>query len=109
VADKEALIFDDEIATGGSIREAVRVVRSFGAKRVRVGATHPVLSGSAIERLNDAEIDELVLCDTIPISPPKAAGLHNLHVLSTAQMFGEAILRIHGGRSISQMMEYLPT
>jgi len=76
---------------------------------VRVGATHGVLSGSAIERLNDADLTELVLCDTIPIPSAKAARLKNLKVLSTAHMFGEAILRIHGGRSISQMMEYVPS
>jgi ribose-phosphate pyrophosphokinase len=107
VHNKDALIFDDEIATGGSIREAARILRSFGVRKVRVGATHPVLSGPAIERLNDAELDELVVCDTMPISPAKRAGLKQLTVLSTAAMFSEAILRIHGGRSISQMMEYL--
>jgi ribose-phosphate pyrophosphokinase len=108
VHNKDAIIFDDEIATGGSIREAARILRSFGVRKVRVGATHGVLSGPAIERLNDAELDELVVCDTMPISPAKRAALKHLTVLSTASMFSEAILRIHGGRSISQMMEYLP-
>jgi len=109
VRGKDAIIFDDEIATGGSIREAARILREFGVNTVRVGATHGVLSGSAIERLNDADLTELVLCDTIPIPSAKAARLKNLKVLSTAHMFGEAILRIHGGRSISQMMEYVPS
>ncbi|MBI5533397.1 MAG: ribose-phosphate pyrophosphokinase [Deltaproteobacteria bacterium] len=108
VHNKDAIIFDDEIATGGSIQEAARILRSFGAKRVRVGATHGVLSGSAIERLNNTDIDELVLTDTIPISQAKMTALRNLKVLSTASMFSDAILRIHGGRSISQMMECLP-
>ena len=109
VHGKDAIIFDDEIATGGSIREAARILRSFGAHKVRVGATHPVLSGPALDRLNEAELDELVLCDTIPIPTAKRTALKNLTLLSTASMFSEAVLRIHGGRSISQMMEFLPT
>lgn len=105
VAGKEAIIFDDEIATGGSIAEAARVLREFGAKKIRVGATHPVLSGPVVTRLNEAVLDELVVCDTIPVPPAKASTLRNLKVLSTAGMFGDAMLRIHGGRSISEMMD----
>ncbi|HJW08966.1 MAG TPA: hypothetical protein VJ483_04980, partial [Holophagaceae bacterium] len=66
---------------------------------------HPVFSGSAVETLNNAELDELVVSDSIPIPDDKAAALKNLKVLSTAAMFGDAILRIHGGRSISEMMD----
>lgn len=105
VADKDVIIFDDEIATGGSIKEAARILRTFGVRKVRVGATHAVLSGTALTRIQDAGLDELVVTDTVPIPPEKAAGIANLKVLSTASMFGDAILRIHGGRSISEMME----
>jgi ribose-phosphate pyrophosphokinase len=105
VADKDCIIFDDEIATGGSIREAARILRSFGVRRVRVGATHAVFSGASLTRLKEAELDELVVTDTIPIPEHIAAGIPNLKVLSTASMIGDAILRIHGGRSISEMME----
>jgi ribose-phosphate pyrophosphokinase len=104
VAGKHAIVFDDEIATGGSIAEAARILRDFGAKTVRVGITHPVLSGPAVERLNQAALDELVVTDTIPIPEDTARALHNLHVLSTAAMFGDAVRRIHEGRSISEMM-----
>jgi ribose-phosphate pyrophosphokinase len=105
VADRDCIIFDDEIATGGSIREAARILRGFGVRRVRCGATHAVFSGATLSRLRDAELDELVVTDTIPIPLEIAEGIPNLKVLSTASMFGDAILRIHGGRSISEMME----
>jgi ribose-phosphate pyrophosphokinase len=104
VAGKDAIICDDEIATGGSIAEAAKILRQFGARAVRVCVTHPVFSGPAVDRLNAALLDELVVTDTIPIPPQKAQALRNLKVLSTSAMFGDAIRRIHGGRSISEMM-----
>jgi ribose-phosphate pyrophosphokinase len=105
VRGKEAIIYDDEIATGGSIQEAARILRDFGARRVRVGVTHAVLSGPALERLNSAELDELVVTDTIPMTSENAKGLPNLTVLSTAKLFGDAIVRIHEGRSVSAIVE----
>jgi len=105
VEGKDAIIYDDEIATGGSIQEAARILRHFGAVRVRAGATHAVLSGPVLERLGSAGLDELVVTDTIPVSPEKARGLSNLHVLSTAKLFADAIVRIHNGQSVSEMME----
>ncbi len=105
VDGKDAIIYDDEIATGGSIAEAAAILRKFGAKTVRVGVTHPVFSGPAVERLNEANLDELVVTDSIPVPKEKASALKNLKVLSTSAMFGDAILRIHGGRSISEMLE----
>jgi ribose-phosphate pyrophosphokinase len=105
VQGKEAIIYDDEIATGGSIQEAARILRDFGAKRVRVGVTHAVLSGPAIDRLQAAELDELVVTDTIPMPAEKAKALPNLTVLSTAKLFADAILRIHEGRSVSAIVE----
>jgi ribose-phosphate pyrophosphokinase len=105
VADRDAIIYDDEIATGGSIQEAARILRHFGARKVRVGVTHAVLSGPALERLGSANLDELVVTDTIPVSPEKVQGLANLHVLSTARLFADAILRIHNGQSVSEMMD----
>jgi ribose-phosphate pyrophosphokinase len=101
---KDAIIYDDEIATGGSIAEAARILRDFGARRVRVGVTHAVLSGTVLDRLGRAALDELVVTDTIPIPPEKAARLPHLKVLSTARLFAEAIRRIHEGRSVSAMI-----
>jgi ribose-phosphate pyrophosphokinase len=70
-----------------------------------VGVTHGVLSGNAVETLNSAGLDELVITDSIPVPPERGKALPNLKVLSTAALFGDAILRIHGGRSISEMMD----
>jgi ribose-phosphate pyrophosphokinase len=104
VRGKNAIIYDDEIATGGSIEEAAGILRKFGAKRVRVGVTHAVLSGPAVERLSRARLDELVVTDTIPIPPEKARALPNLHVLSTAKLFADAIRAIHTNTSVSATM-----
>jgi len=105
VKGRDAIIYDDEIATGGSIKEAARILRELGARSVRVGVTHPVFSGNALETLNSANLDELVVTDSIPVSPERAKAMPYLKVLSTAALFGDAILRIHGGRSISEMMD----
>src|SRR5262249_7246970 len=105
VKDKDAIIYDDEIATGGSIAEAARVLRDFRARGVRVGVTHAVMSGPALQRLRAADLDELVVTDTIPVSDEKRRGLPNLKVLSTAKLFADAVVRIHGGQSVSAMME----
>jgi ribose-phosphate pyrophosphokinase len=64
-----------------------------------------VFSGSAIETLSAAGLDELVVTDSIPVSDAKRKAMPFLRVLSTSGMFGDAILRIHGGRSISEMMD----
>lgn len=105
VQGRDAIIYDDEIATGGSIKEAARILRELGARTVRVGVTHPVFSGNALETLNSANLDELVVTDSIPVSPERQKAMPYLKVLSTAALFGDAILRIHGGRSISEMMD----
>jgi ribose-phosphate pyrophosphokinase len=105
VQGRDAIIYDDEIATGGSILEAARILRDFGARSVRVGITHPVLSGSALSRMRDAGLSELVVTDTIPVPDDKRKALPNLTVLSTAKLFADAVRRIHSDQSVSQMME----
>jgi ribose-phosphate pyrophosphokinase len=105
VQGKDAIIYDDEIATGGSILEAARILRDFGVRRVRVGVTHAVLSGTALERLRGAGLDELVVTDTIPVDADKVRALPGLKVLSTASLFADAIVRIHQGRSVSAIVE----
>jgi len=105
VQGKDAIIYDDEIATGGSIVEAARILRDFGARQVRVGVTHAVLSGQALDRLRGADLDELVVTDTIPVPEEKLRALPNLKVLSTAKPFADALVRIHGGQSVSAMMD----
>ncbi|MFH0899487.1 MAG: ribose-phosphate pyrophosphokinase [Pseudomonadota bacterium] len=101
VRDKRALIVDDEIATGGTVVQAMEFVLKEGARDVSVGIVHPVLSGPAIERLRAAPLTEVVVTDTIPIPPSKQDP--RITVLSVAGLLGEAIARVHDGRSISAL------
>lgn len=93
VKDKNAVIFDDEIDTAGSMMETVRVLKKFGAKSIYAGCTHGVLSGSAIERLQNSEIKELVITNTIPLVEEKK--IDKITELSIAPLFAETIRRIH--------------
>ncbi len=101
VEGRNALIVDDEIDTAGSLTQAVRVVHDHGALHIYCCATHAVLSGSAIERLKNAPIKEIVITDTIPSPDPKV--LPNMTVLSVAELFAGTISRIHDGRSVSEL------
>jgi len=104
VEGKDVLMFDDMIATAGTICSAATLVRDQGAKSVRVGATHGVFAPPALERLADAPIDEIVVTDTIPLTPT-VMEYKNLKVLSVAPLLGEAIHRIHHHKSISAIFE----
>lgn len=103
VKDRNAIIIDDIIATGGSICQAARVLKEKGAKDIYVGATHPVLCGSAAEKLMDAPIKEIAVTDTIPLNEQARMLGKKIKVLSIASLLGEAIKRIHTNKSISSM------
>jgi ribose-phosphate pyrophosphokinase len=100
-----AFLFDDMISTGGSITGAARVVKEKGARKVVVAATHGVLCGPAIERLQAAPIDQIFLTDTIPLRPEQK--LDKIQVVSVAKTLADAITCIHENRSISQMLAKL--
>jgi len=104
VEGKDVLMFDDIIATAGTICSAAKLVKEHGAKSVRVGATHGVFAPPALERLADAPIDEIVVTDTIPLTAT-AMEYKNLKVLSVAPLLGEAIHRIHHHKSVSAIFE----
>jgi ribose-phosphate pyrophosphokinase len=99
VKDKIALMFDDMISTASSIVGAAKVIHQFGAREIHVAATHGVLVGPAIERLESAPIQSLIITDTIPLSPEKM--LPKIKVLSVASLLGQAIKRIHRNESVS--------
>jgi ribose-phosphate pyrophosphokinase len=103
VKDKNVLMFDDMITTAGTVSEAAKLVRKHGAAGVYVAAAHGVFVGPALERLQDAKLDEIVVTDTIDIPPRMKEGLKNLTVLSVASLVGEAIKRIHVHRSVSAL------
>ncbi len=103
IKGKNALIFDDEVDTAGSIMETVEVIKKFGAKDVYVGCTHGVLSGPAIERIQKSTIKELVMTNTIPL--PKEKQIDKISVVSISELFGEAIKRIHEETSIGELFD----
>ena len=101
VRGKVALTFDDEIDTGGTIVTAARALADHGVKEVFCCVTHPVLSRDAPELMARSEFSEVVVTDTIPMSPEKRNG--KITVLSVAPLLGEAIYRIHRGLSVGEM------
>jgi ribose-phosphate pyrophosphokinase len=105
VKEKCALLFDDEIDTGGSITSAAKLLKEQGAKEVYACCTHPIFSGPAIERLAASHLKEVVVTDSVPVSPQKVNG--KITVLSLAPMIGEAIQRIHKGISVGAMFEQI--
>jgi ribose-phosphate pyrophosphokinase len=103
VEDKTALIFDDEISTGASVQETVRVLKEKGVKEVLLGAIHPVLCGNAVERLQDPIITQVVVTDTIPI--PEEKRFSKLKVITVSKMLAETISYINTGQSISKLID----
>lgn len=104
VKDKTVLMFDDIISTAGTAETAIRIARDHGAKEFYLVATHGEFVGRAIERLSNIhEIQQVVVTDSIPPVPEMITRLP-LRMLSVAELFAEAIDRIHNSRSISEML-----
>ena len=103
IKGKNALVFDDEVDTAGSIMETVEVIKKFGGKDVYVGCTHGVLSGPAIERISKSDLKELVMTSTIPLSEEKQ--IDKIVVVSISELFAEAIKRIHEETSIGELFD----
>lgn len=105
ITAKEVIVFDDEIATGGSIVALADLLRKKQVEKITLACTHGVLSGPAIERLSSIpEIKEIVTTNTVPIPPEKR--LPNMTILSVAPMFGEAIRRNIMGRSVGALFDF---
>ena len=103
VEGKHALTVDDEIDTAGSLIGVVNTLLEHGATEVCACCTHPVLSGSAIDRIARSPVEEVVVTDTIPVSGSKK--LDKITILSVDSLLGEAIHRIHTGLSVGAMFE----
>jgi len=103
VQGKTALLVDDMIDTAGTITEGAKTLIKSGAKKVYAAATHPVLSGPAIERINESPIEELVVTNTMPV--PRLDELPKLKVLSIAQIFAQTILNVYEDESVSAIFE----
>jgi ribose-phosphate pyrophosphokinase len=102
VHGKQAILLDDMVDTAGTLTQAAAALREQGAKRIVAYATHAVLSGPAIPRLNGAPIEEMVVTDTIPLTE-EGQGCKKMVVLSVAKLFAEAIQRIHRFDSLSSL------
>ncbi len=103
VKGKKVIMFDDIIDTAGTIVQGAKALLEFGAQEVYACCIHPVLSGPAIENLKNAPLKEVVVTNTIPLSPEKQ--LDKIKVISVAPLFGDAIIRIHEELSVSKLFE----
>ena len=101
VADRTAIVFDDEIDTAGTVTQAAQLLRGAGVLDILVCCVHGVFSNPAVERLRDPAITEIVTTDTVPLPPEKH--LDKITVLSVAPLLAQAIERIHIGGSVGEL------
>jgi ribose-phosphate pyrophosphokinase len=102
VADKTCVLIDDMVDTAGTLCLAASALKEDGAARVVAYITHPVLSGPAVERINDSVLDELVVTDTIPLSP-EAEQCSRIRQLGVAELLAETMRRISLDESVSSL------
>ncbi|MBQ2188081.1 MAG: ribose-phosphate pyrophosphokinase [Bacteroidales bacterium] len=98
VKDRDVILLDDIIDTAGTITRAGQLLKDNGARSVRAFATHPIFSGSAMEKIDNSVFDEVVVTDTIPLKNPSK----KIHVLSTAELFAEVIKKVENYESLSE-------
>ncbi len=103
IEGKNVILVDDIIDTAGTITKAASVLKNFGAKKVYACATHGVLSGPAIERIEASELEKFIISDTIPL--PEEKKIDKIEVVSVAPLFAEAIRRIHENESVSKLFD----
>jgi ribose-phosphate pyrophosphokinase len=105
VSGMDAILFDDMIDTAGTITQAAVALKENGAKRVIAACSHAVLSGPAIQRINDSELEDVIVTNTIPMEE-KQKECEKLTVLSVAPLLGEAIKRINEETSVSSFGQF---
>lgn len=101
VKGRNVLIVDDLIDTAGTFTNAVAALKHAGAKSVYGAATHPLLSGKALQRINESDVEKIIVCDTIPLKVESS----KIEVLSVAMVFAEAIERCFHNKSISSLFD----
>jgi ribose-phosphate pyrophosphokinase len=102
VTDRHVVIVDDMIDTAGTVCNAAEMVREFGAKSVRIAATHGIFSDPALDRIKNASVDEVIVTNTLPVSDD-VASLDNVQVLSIAPILAETIQAIFMESSVSEI------
>jgi ribose-phosphate pyrophosphokinase len=103
IEGKNCIIMDDMIDTAGTITNAANALVEMGAKEVYACATHGVLSGPAIERIDNCAIKEMILLDTVPL--PREKKSEKIKTLSVAPLFAEAMTNIHTNVSVSKIFQ----
>jgi len=101
VKNRDCVVVEDIITTGGTVSKLAQSLHNQGARRVLIAATHPVLTGNAMERLKQANVEQVIVTDTVPISAEKLGP--PLTILSVAPLLAEAIIRVHENRSVSEL------
>lgn len=106
VENRDVIIVDDEVDTGGSIAQAITLARKNGARNVYLAFVHPIFSNNAAERIASLDVKQVITTDTVPIpEESKALFGERLKILSVSDMLGEVILRAHEGRSVGEMFD----
>ena len=105
VSGRNVVVVDDMISTGGSISEAAKILKAEGAREIIIAVTHAVFCGPAVERLNSAPVDKILITDTIPLSNPCP---DKVEVVSVAPLLANAINNIHYAKSVSTLFDELP-
>jgi len=103
IEGKDALLFDDEVLTGGSMMEAIKILKEKGVRRILAGCTHGIFSGEALEWIDQSPVEVFVTTNTIPLPAGKPS--RKIEVLSVARLLGEAIKAIHHGESVSRLLD----
>jgi ribose-phosphate pyrophosphokinase len=102
VKDRDVVILDDMVDTGGTLVEGAVALKREGARRVFAACSHPVLSGKAVEKIENSNLEKLIVTNTIPLQG-KSKSADKIITLSVASLFGEAIRRINKGQSVSSL------
>jgi ribose-phosphate pyrophosphokinase len=102
VKGKDVILLDDIVDTGGTLCKAAEIIMENGASSVRAMVTHPLLSGNAIENIENSALNELIVTDTIPLNQES----EKIRVLSTADLFAEVIRRLKRKESISSLFKF---
>ena len=103
VDGKVGLLFDDEIATGGSLVAAAKALELAGVQEIHACSTHAIFSGSVVKTFSNSSVKEIVVTDTVPVVPERRP--ERATILPVAPLLGEAIRRIHKGNSVGEMFE----
>jgi ribose-phosphate pyrophosphokinase len=102
VEDRTCILVDDLVDTAGTLCKAAKALKEHGAAKVKAYSTHAVLSGPAVQNLENSQLDELVVTDTIPLQP-EARACGRIRVLSIAEMLAETMRRINNEESVSSL------